>query len=132
MKQFLGALLGTILGTVLYLYLANFLDVKFRPFPTDMPVWIFYAIPTGIFFGGASGLSVSCQTFWDRLIVGTWCIFLSIAFGSIYIYFLNSDMLEYHNVKYALSASGPALIWAAVLLVRGVWLARKGLSEKSG
>src|SRR5690606_26412725 len=98
-KQFIGALIGTILGTVIYLYLANFLDIKYRPFSSDMPVWIFAAIPTGIFLGGASGLSVSCQAFWDRLIVGTWCIFLSIVFGSIYIYFLNSDMSEYHNLK---------------------------------
>jgi len=130
MKQFFGALLGTILGTVIYLYLANFLDIKFRPFPSDMPAWIFFAIPTGIFFGGASGLSVSCRTSWERLIVGIWCVFLSIAFGSIYTYFLSSDMSEYHNLKYAISASGPALIWAVVLLVRGAWLIWKGLLKK--
>jgi len=128
MKQFFGALLGTILGTVIYLYLANFLDIKYRPFSSDMPVWILYAFPTGIFFGGASGLSISCRTADDRLIVGICCIFLSITFGSFYAYLFYSDMSGY-SLKYALSASGPALIWAAVLLIRGAWLIWKGLSK---
>lgn len=130
MEKPLNASFGAFVGTVVYVSLAFALDAKFRPFPTDMPVWIIAAIPTGIFLGGASGLSVSCSTISDHLLVGIWCVILSVITGYIYSYFLNADISEYNNYRYALSASGPALIWSVVLLARGVWLVWKGLTWK--
>lgn len=113
--------LATLAGALIYTWLAGALDEAFRPFSDDTHAWIFLAVPTGVILGALSGLSFSERSNLSRLLIGIICIISAVVAVSMYAYFLQEDVTRY-NLKYALSFSGPALVWAAALFARGAWL----------
>jgi hypothetical protein len=113
--------LASFLGAVGYTLLMGFLDARFRPFSSDIPAWIFVSIPTGAVLSGVSAYAVlDClgKEYWTA---GLTCIFTSVLSLWFYIDWYRDDS-HIWSPKYALSETGPALLWSSCILAFGLYL----------
>jgi hypothetical protein len=133
MNKLFGAMLGGILGVlisfwihgILYFWISGLLSERSSSFSTEMPAWMFVVIPTGFILGAISGISLSTRYPEDIPAIGKWCIVVAVIFGFLYLSWLRADTMQF-GFKPALVETGLSLIWCTVLLVRGIWLIRKG------
>ena len=126
----LWVVLAFFVGAIAYSYLMGVLDSKYRPFSSDMPAWIVASLPTGGIFGSVTVISILSHI--NKTYIAASIICIVAALPTIYFYFgwYRADS-GYWSPTYALSETGPALLWSGSLLVHGLFLMLKAAKYRN-
>lgn len=131
MKAYTGlwVCVATIAGAIGYLRLADLLDRAYRPFADDMHAWIFFAVPTALILSGITASSIASCVHKNYRAAIVKSVPTGLAVGFLYCLAFKSTSTLY-DARYALSESGPALMWCASLVLFGVFLGLISLSKR--
>jgi hypothetical protein len=117
----LGAGFGLFLGAAGFAKLMGLLDERFRPYPTDMPMWIWNFIPGGI-LGAATGYCMALVLAKRFNKAGNWSLIFGAATMVLSIPgFMNSlEETDPLMSMYFFSQILPFQIWSLLFLLSGI------------